>query len=443
LHSRMLLVVVGLGACGKEELSEGPAAPAWYGEVEPIVRARCQSCHQAGGIAPLDLGDYQTAATWAGAMAASVTSRTMPPWLVTDDGSCGDFRDSAWLSDAEIETLVAWADGGAPMGDVSLAISDPLPPLASLDRVDLVVATPQFVPAPVGTELATNDEYRCFLVDDPTDADGFLTGFEVVPGNEAIVHHVLLMPVDPTAPGYDGRLNSVNIEEMNGADGRDGWSCFGAAGGNIRERSVPVVWAPGSGAVVYPDGAGVEVGAQDQFVIQVHYNLADPDNAGAADQTQIKLRIDPNTEREAYMILPDLFLGSLFYGYPETLPPGEEEATFSFTASGWELAASTGIPEDQWYSGVELVGVFPHMHELGATERLEITRGDDTECAAEVTAWDFNWQLQYFYEEPILIGPDDLVTVTCTWDTRSRTEPVYPGWGTENEMCLMGMWLVP
>jgi hypothetical protein len=31
------------------------------------------------------------------------------------------------------------------------------------------------------------------------------------------------------------------------------------------------------------------------------------------------------------------------------------------------------------------------------------------------------------------------VEVTCTYDTRDATEPILGGWGTGNEMCLMGM----
>jgi hypothetical protein len=33
--------------------------------------------------------------------------------------------------------------------------------------------------------------------------------------------------------------------------------------------------------------------------------------------------------------------------------------------------------------------------------------------------------------------------VTCEFDTRGATGPVTPGWGTQNEMCLAGLYLVP
>jgi hypothetical protein len=32
--------------------------------------------------------------------------------------------------------------------------------------------------------------------------------------------------------------------------------------------------------------------------------------------------------------------------------------------------------------------------------------------------------------------------VTCDFDTMGATEPVTAGWGTNNEMCLMGLYVV-
>jgi hypothetical protein len=107
--------------------------------------------------------------------------------------------------------------------------------------------------------------------------------------------------------------------------------------------------------------------------------------------------------------------------------------------------ASAGVPYDQWFGGADLLGVMPHMHAIGRQEALTVTRAADgsEECLAEVLDWDFDWQLQYFYEEPVRIGPDDVLTVTCTWDSSAVEANTYPGWGTDNEMCLMAMMLAP
>lgn len=421
--------------------------PLWYGEIEPLMREHCVSCHQTGGIGPFGLDTYETAKTWAEASAQAVMTRKMPPWLVTADGSCGEFRDSRWLSEESIDAIVAWAEAGAPQGDPALAVADPLPDLPALDRVDETLQTPEFVPIAVGSVYAPSDEYRCFLLSNPSDADVLLTGFEIEPGNLAIAHHVLVMPVDPQGLGWNGEPNANLIAGMDGADGREGWPCFGTAGGDIREKGVPVVWAPGMGAVEYPQGVGVEVKQQDVYVVQMHYNLADPDNVGASDTTAVHLRTEPaqanGTIRQAWLALPDLFLDSLFSGQPDVIPPGESAYPYTVTLPAWQVLASSGAPEP-WFVPFELVSVMPHMHELGSQQLLRVLRADGAEeCLADVQDWDFNWQLNYFYEESILIQPDDQIEITCVWDSSALATETLPGWGTSNEMCLFTMMLIP
>jgi hypothetical protein len=36
---------------------------------------------------------------------------------------------------------------------------------------------------------------------------------------------------------------------------------------------------------------------------------------------------------------------------------------------------------------------------------------------------------------------DDRIAVECTWDTRDATAPVGPGFGTDDEMCLVGLYI--
>jgi hypothetical protein len=42
----------------------------------------------------------------------------------------------------------------------------------------------------------------------------------------------------------------------------------------------------------------------------------------------------------------------------------------------------------------------------------------------------------YFYEQPIQLDSSTSIEVTCDFDTSSKSQPVLPGWGTQNEMCL-------
>src|SRR6185369_11013234 len=71
--------------------------------------------HRPGMAAPFSLLTYEQARPWAKAMKAAVLKKKMPPWFA--DPRFGKFVNDPSLSADEIKTLVAWVDGGAPLGD--------------------------------------------------------------------------------------------------------------------------------------------------------------------------------------------------------------------------------------------------------------------------------------------------------------------------------------
>ena len=412
------------------------AARTYWQDVAPIYYDRCVACHQAGGIAPFALDNAEDAGKWAAASAAAVQDRTMPPWLMTSDGSCGEFRGSRALAEEEIATIVHWAAEGAAPGSARDDLKPP--PLPGLGD-GLTLRTPEFSPSPVGGPLAEFDEYRCFMVDPKLDHDQFLTGYEVTPGNAPLVHHVLAMPVDLDALGYDGMTRNGDLIAALDAESpdRDGWPCFSAAGDGVANDGLPVTWAPGMGAVEYPDDTGVRVPAGRQIVIQIHYNLHDPALEGQSDSSAVKLRFVDEVAREGYFDVIDPFIDTLFEGEPDALAPGKASEKYTWTVDVGKYAVPPGAEQ------VEVYGLFPHMHERGHKWRATLLDGDEEQCIGDVQHWDFDWQLYYFYEQPKIVRPGTRLRVTCDFDTRDAKEPVTPGWGTQNEMCLAGVYVVP
>ena len=84
-------------------------------DVLPILQKNCQSCHRPGEIGPMALLSYQDSRPWAKAIKEAVATRKMPPWFA--DPRFGHFANDRRLSDADIKTISAWADSGAPEGD--------------------------------------------------------------------------------------------------------------------------------------------------------------------------------------------------------------------------------------------------------------------------------------------------------------------------------------
>ena len=426
-------------ACGDKEAGDDTGtspvdAPTWHQDVAPIYAKSCMGCHTDGGMGPFRLDVYEDAATWATASAEATAARTMPPFLVTGDGTCGDFADNQWLSEEELATIQAWAEAGAPEGEAGTPVT-PIPaPTLPEGTVDL--STPLFVPEIVGGEYAEFDEYRCFDLGEVTE-EGYLTGYDVSPGNAAMVHHVLMMPVDPEAVGGGGRTAAEIMADLDAEDDREGWPCFSGAGNGVPDLGTPVAWAPGQGAVLYPEGTGVKLAPGQRLIAQVHYNLVDSALHGQSDQTTLHLLVEDEVEREGFFALPDGFLATLGAFNEAAIPPGEDAWTYTWSMQTLDLLYYYGGSYDG-ITGAELWGVMPHMHQAGEAMTVSI----DGTCAAEVRQWDFTWQRIYFYEEGLPLTGEETLEVSCTWDTQGQTEEVTPGWGSYNEMCLPVLYVV-
>ena len=423
----LLITITSAAACGGSNGSNPPdGGVTFWQDVAPIYNAKCVRCHQEGGIGPFRLDNYADAKTHAAVELARVNEGTMPPYFMVHDDSCGSFQADPTLTAAEKATIAAWVGGTQAEGTPATLT---LPAKPALEGA-LEIKTPTFAPVPQGGSLAQYDDYRCFLLDPPNTSNAFLTGYDVVPGDPSIVHHVIVFTVDPTAMGSGGRSNAAIIQELDGASpDRLGWPCFGAAGDGVDVSGVPVTWAPGQGVVNYPSGMGVPVSTTDKLVVQVHYNLVDPASAGKTDSTTVRLRFASSVNRGLAFVLPDPFLDSLGSAAPDSLPSGQANTKYTWTLTGADVGLS-GIPY------VDLVGVMPHMHERGIRQTMKLGATGNMSCASQIENWDFHWQEFYFYKTPPRITPDTQIEVTCEYDTSRDRDPVFPGWGTRNEMCL-------
>ncbi len=104
----LLLTLVAAGA------NTSAQRPSFTKNVAPILYKRCVECHRPGESAPMSLLTYEQARPWAKAIRQAVLTRSMPPWLA--DPRYGHFANERRLTQAEIDTIVAWADSGAPEG---------------------------------------------------------------------------------------------------------------------------------------------------------------------------------------------------------------------------------------------------------------------------------------------------------------------------------------
>lgn len=393
----------------------------YYGDVAPIVNARCGACHEPGGAAPFALGTYEEVAGLAEAMLAVVIAKTMPPWPAGE--GCRTYTHDPTLSDEQISTLQAWIDGGKAMGDPAL-VGEPIPrEEVLLDRVDFTIGMSEgHVPTP--TEGI--DEHRCFLIDWPSEAPVYITGFETHPGNRAALHHFVGLIVGPE--------RVADLQASDDADPAYGWACGAGTGMAGLGGELFATWVPGARATRMPEGTGLRVEPGSKILLNMHYNVLSGDLS--PDQTMFDFQIEHEVERPGHAF----FATDFKWVTQESMdiPAGEASVVHESAVSQVQFGS-------QPYT-IHTLGL--HMHTLGTRGRLFIERASGTEdCLLDIPEWDFDWQLGYELADPVHVGEGDALHIECEWDNSAANQPVIDGepadprdvnWGedTFDEMCL-------
>lgn len=433
---------------GESETGE-PLGPTWHQDIAPMVHERCVGCHREGSIGPFVLDDYQAASTWAGLALEAMESKQMPPWG-QDDANCEPrlpFLNDPRPTQEELDLFAAWVDAGTPEGDPALAAELPELPELGLANVDFDLP----MQAPIEIEPG-GDQFWCMVLDPGFTEDTYVEGFQILPGNDLIVHHALVY-VDAFG----------QTDELVDENGR--YDCFGDAG---VDAALIAVWAPGVPPQELPEDTALKIPANAKLVMQIHYHPT-----GATE-------IDPGTALQMRQF--DGVPGWVAeYGLPGNdddadgnglgLQPGPNDTTedpeFRIPAGESNHTERMLISVPPTVNGkvineVIVWSVGTHMHYLGVDARMSIDRlapeantGIDEECWIQTPYYNFEWQRGYNYdgalEDMPRVRPGDLIDIECTYDNSMNnphlvealaelglSEPVdvYLGDETLDEMCL-------
>jgi hypothetical protein len=193
------LITAGLGA---EPDGAGPGAPQSPGalqegsaktsvptyavEVARVIQKNCLECHRKGQVGPFPLETYEQVRKRAGDIARVVAERVMPPWKAVH-GFGKPFQNDRSLSNAEVKTLEAWAEAGAPLGDpAKVPAPVAFPERWALGTPDLVLEPPETFTVPADGR----DVYHCFVLPTQLARDVYVSAVEYQPDNRRIVHHI-------------------------------------------------------------------------------------------------------------------------------------------------------------------------------------------------------------------------------------------------------------
>ena len=429
-----------------------PAATTTYSkDVKPLLDGRCTGCHADGQVA-FPLTTYDTVYEKRSAVVDAVASHRMPVWLA--EAGHQAYVDDPTLSDAEIAVFQSWRDAGYARGDETAVVAQPGG--AALRDLDADLTLPIHAP---GTSYLPNqkmtDEYRCFLIDWPETAAKYMTGFEAVPGNTAIAHHLVVYHVNS---GLVPMLRQLDQEE----DG-EGYRCFGGAlpdrlgDASVRKRvetQFPGVlkadswnslwlghWAPGMRGNLLPEGTGLPIAAGGALVVQIHYYTRSAPNADDGGG-EVRFKLADNVEKPGFVV--GLSNGDWIDGRQNRslVVPAGKEATVSYSAPLdliMQLGkAELGITMD--VGQIEVRSANLHMHSFGksAVAYLQDKTGAK-DILLSIPQWNLNWQHDYTFTEPKVFSVADAgatsLHVECTF-ANATGHDVYGGYGSDDEMCF-------
>jgi uncharacterized protein (TIGR03437 family) len=389
--------------------------------IAPLLYNNCTTCHRPGQVAPFSLLTYDDVQRHGRDIAYQTQIHYMPPWKPEPGWTA--YRDERHLTQAQIDLIQQWVDGGMQQGDMSKA---PAPPVYTddwkLGKPDLVVEMSQAFSVPGDGP----DVYRNFVIPTNTTEDKWVRAIEVKPLSRAVVHHILFF-TDSTH----------NARKQDGLDGQPGFPGFGSiftAGDPLSLLSGGLGgWVPGTTPAFLPDGITMALPKGADLLLQTHFH---PNGqAGLTEKTVIGIYYGPAPARPL-----TIFQVPAFFGIRSNIdiPAG---------ATSYKVRGSFIVPADS-----DAVTVSAHAHYLAKEAKLTATLpSGEVRILLWIRAWDFNWQDTYTFQSLVRLPKGTRLDGELVYDNsvNNPRNPNFPPkrvtWGEQStdEMGALTVNVVP
>jgi len=372
-------------------------------DIAPLMLSSCAECHRPGEAAPFSLLTYADVSAHANQIAAVTNSRVMPPWHPFE--GYGHFRDERRLKDDELALIQRWVADGKPEGDPR---DRPAPRRFHhgwrLGQPDLILKMSE----PFELSADGPDVHQHFVLPTNIKNNRLVSAVEFRPGNPRIVHHASFY-ID----------NSGAARKLDEQDPSVGYGSFPGPGfeNYCSFRS----WLPGMSPQRLPRGTGTPVPAHSDVVLEIHYQR---NGKVETDQSTVGIFFAESSAREVVMELQVM-------NKDLNIPPNEPRHRH---VSSYTLPVTA-----------TLLDAAPHMHMLGREMKATaILPGGAVKPLVWIKDWNFNWQGQYLYVDPIRLPRGTKIEVEA-WYDNSTGNPLNPHsppqlvqWGeqTRDEMSI-------
>lgn len=372
-------------------------------DIAPILLKHCSECHRPRQAAPFPLLTYRDAIAHAHQIVHVTREKIMPPWHPAD--GYGHFRNARRLSESQVDLIERWVEAGMAEGDP--ADKPTAPQFASgwqLGEPDLVLRMSRAFTLPASGP----DVYQHFVLPTSLTRGRMVTAVEFKPGNPRIVHHAsFYLDTSGAARQLDARQPDVGYGSFSGP----GFDNVGSL------RS----WLPGMSPRRLPASYGRELPARTDIVLEIHYR---PSGKRESDRSTLAIHFADTPTRH---MVAELQVQNRRLRIPAGENRHRHRATFTLPVAATLLDAA------------------PHMHALGQEMRAVAVRPDgSTVPLIWIKNWDFNWQGQYLYREPIWLPAKTKIFVDALYDN-SSDNPLNPhspprevrwGDGADDEMAI-------
>jgi mono/diheme cytochrome c family protein/peroxiredoxin len=359
----------------------GAERPVTYNNrISRLVAENCQSCHRAEGNAPMPLDTYKQVADRRATIEYMTKSGRMPPWFAHKN--VGEWSNDRSLSERDLKDLLAWAHNGAPEGSAKDAPSPRKYVKGwNIGTPDAIVAASDTFKVPAQGVV----EYKYSYTKTNFDEDKWVTAMEIRPEAAKAVHHVIVFIEEP------GREPDARKRKPGEPAPQGGLAGFFAA------------TAPGTPAMLYPEGTAKKLPKGAWLKFQIHYT---PNGTEYLDNTKI---------------------GFLFADKPVT----QEVQTRAAANTRFEIKPyekdQTFFAEVTLRNGGTMLNLFPHAHTRGQAFKYDLIdpTGKDTTTILDVPHYNFNWQTYYAFKKPLDIPAGSKIRVTAKYDN-TKDNPFNP-----------------
>lgn len=336
-------------------------------QIARLLQKHCVSCHRDGDIGPMSLNRYEDVATWAEMILEVVGDDRMPPWHA--DPKHGHFSNERRLTEQEKQELRSWVQAGTPEGDRAQ-----LPPELTFTEGWQLPREPDMVlnisPKPFRVKATGDVNYQYFKVDPELTEDKWVKAAELLPGNRAVVHHILVFV---RKKGERGNL-----------DGERGF-LFG--------------YVPGTRVAPMPKGMGKRIPKDSELIFQVHYT---PIGTEQFDQSKFAMIFADPSEITHEVLTTSAVQLQL------AIPP--KDANYQTNAT---------LPEE--LPECQLLSMSPHMHVRGKSFRYTaLLPGGKKEILLDIPRYDFNWQTEYRLAEDKMLPAGTKIYCEASYDNSEK-----------------------